>query len=64
MKSIGSMVKQLAAMVGTDDLNDWEQEFVSSINLRTKGGTDTRMLTMRQVEIIPDIYRKHFGDAA
>lgn len=62
MKSIGAQIKQLAALVDTDDLTEWEQEFVASIVLRTKNGSDTRSLTMRQVEIIPHIYRKHFGD--
>ncbi len=64
MKSIGSMIKQLAAMVGTDDLTEWENEFVASVSFRSKIGTETRLLTPKQAEIIPNIYRKHFGDSA
>ena len=62
MKSLGAMVKQLAGMVGTDELTEWEDEFVQSVFNQSGEGQDTAFLTSRQVETINGIYRKHFGD--
>lgn len=61
MTSVGSMVKQLAGLVDTKDLSDWEQSFVSDIDDRTAGGNRTSHLSEKQIERIESIYRKHFG---
>jgi hypothetical protein len=63
MKSIGTQIKQLSALVGGEDLTEWENEFVESVNERSKHGTHTSGLSEKQVEIIARIYRKHFGDS-
>jgi hypothetical protein len=63
MKSIGAQIKQLSALVGGEDLTDWENEFVLSVNERSKQGSHTQALSETQVEIIERIYRKHFGDS-
>jgi hypothetical protein len=63
MKSIGAQIKQLSALVGGEDLTEWEDEFVESVYERSKQGTHTSGLSEKQVEIIARIYRKHFGDS-
>jgi predicted RNase H-related nuclease YkuK (DUF458 family) len=62
MKSIGAMIKQLEPLVGTTDLNAWEQRFIENIILRSNKGA-TSILSERQVERINELYVKHFGDA-
>lgn len=62
MKSLGAQIKQLAALLDTTDLTDWEQDFVASVYHRSKGGTDTRSLTPKQTDTVDRIYSKHFGD--
>jgi len=66
MKTLASMIKQLAAMVDTDDLTEWENEFVTNIDQRTLNGDSTRTqsLSSKQVDVIDRLYRKHFGDGS
>ena len=59
MKSIDAMIKQLRAMVGTDDLTDWETSFVESVAERAAMHVP---LSSKQVEIIDRLYTKHFAD--
>lgn len=59
--SIGTQIKQLAGLLDTTDLTDWEADFVASVNLRSKGGAETRALTTKQVETIESIYEKNFA---
>lgn len=59
--SIGSMIKSVAGMIGTGDLSTWEQSFVRSIAERSNQGTDTSLLSDKQVEIVDSIFRKHFS---
>lgn len=60
-KSIAAMVDQIAGMLGTADLNDWESGFVDSIIERIGDRKDTTRLSPRQVEIVERIWRKHFA---
>lgn len=62
MKSVNSMVKQLHGLLDTQDLTPWEQSFVASVWSRSEEGTNTTRLTERQIETVPSIYSKHFGD--
>lgn len=62
MKSLGAMVKQLSAMVGTDDLTGWESEFMESIAKQTGDGTDTAFLSNGQADTLHRLYKKHFSD--
>lgn len=59
--SIGVMVKQLAGMVGTDDLSPWENEFVRSVVHNSGDGDHTQSLSEKQVDIVTRIYGKHFA---
>ena len=62
MKSIGHCIRQLGALLGTDDLNEWEREFVQSIADQSNEGNNTSALTIKQVETIEKLYSRHFGD--
>lgn len=63
MKSLGAMIQQLDGLLNTRDLNAWENQFVTSLVLRTQQGRDTSRLTERQVDRMTELYRKHFADA-
>lgn len=60
MKSIGAMIKQIAALeVG--DLTEWEDNFCLDMYLKTRQGKETSVLTDKQVEKIESIFNKHFA---
>lgn len=60
--SLGTQIEQLDGLRDTDDLNQWEQAFVTSILERyLLAGRDTRMLRSKQVEVIERIWGKHFA---
>lgn len=61
MVSLGVMIKQLGGLTGTDDLNDWENEFVGGVVERTHDGKITGTLSNRQVETIERIWKRHFA---
>lgn len=61
MKSLGKMIKQIAGLVGTKDVNDWEADFIKGIVELTENGENTKHLSVRRVEVIDRIYRKHFA---
>lgn len=59
--SIGTKVEQVDGLRGTDDLNAWEESFVSSVVERYEAaGRDSRVLSAKQVDVIERIWRKHF----
>lgn len=55
------MVKQIAGLLGTDDLSAWEAQFVESVNTNSNGGALTTILTPKQVDVIERIWSKHFA---
>lgn len=59
--SVGTMLKQMAGLVGTKDLNDWETRFVKNVLQRTGEGARTSILTADQVEKVEQIWREHFA---
>lgn len=60
--SIATMIEQLDGLRDTSDLNQWEQDFVTSILERyLRAKKDTRSLTGKQVEVIERIWRRHFA---
>ena len=59
--SIGTMIKQLAGMIHTKDLNAWENGFVQNALEQSQQGTRTSRLTDSQVEKVEQIWRKHFA---
>lgn len=63
MKSIGQMIDQLDALLGTKDLTAWEDQFLTHITEQTNTGINTASLTEKQIAVIERLYRKHFADA-
>ena len=61
--SIGAMLQQLAGMVGTKDLSDWEQRFLTNVLRATGDGKRTSMLTGDQLEKVEEIWTQHFAPA-
>lgn len=61
MKSLGSMIGQIAGLEGTKDVSEWESEFIGGVAERTQNGKHTASLSEKQIEIIERIYKKHFG---
>jgi hypothetical protein len=60
VKSLGQKLEQLSGMLGTRDLSEWEEGFVSNVCQRCADG-DTKHLTEKQVEVVERIYAKHFA---
>lgn len=58
--STTTMIRRLEGMLGTRDLNDWEQGFVRSVAARLDAGEVTR-LTDNQVERLSELFGKHFA---
>ncbi len=58
--SIGNMIKSLSGMLGTSDLTSWQSDFVRSVASQSNCGADTSGLSTKQVELIDDIFHKHF----
>lgn len=56
--SVKVMLEQIAAMLGTDDLTEWETSFVEGVQ---RNASDTTRLSGKQVEVIERIWRKHFA---
>ncbi len=61
MKSLGQMIQQIAGLVGTKDVNDWESRFIKSVVAWSENGKTTKVLSEKQIAIIERIYRKHFA---
>lgn len=61
MASLNTMVKKCSGLLGTKDVNAWEERFLSDICEKTQDGDNTSMLTERQVETLERIYSKNFG---
>lgn len=61
MRSINEMVRQVAGLIDTKDVSYWENEFINSVYQRSNKGSNTTVLSSRQVEIIEEIWKKHFA---
>lgn len=60
MASINLMVKRIAGLVDTSDVNDWDNTFIQSVLKQTKDGDNTTSLTERQLDLVERIFNKHF----
>jgi len=63
VKSLGAIILQLEAMLGTQDLTAWEDRFVANIVEISDHGRVTLNLSINQIARLEELYRKHFGDA-
>jgi hypothetical protein len=61
MASINIMLKKISGLVGTSDITEWEDEFITNMNERAQDGKDTRQLSEKQVSTIEKIHDKHFA---
>jgi hypothetical protein len=59
--SLGTMIKQIAALAGTKDVSEWEDQFIESVVGFSGNGEDTRAITDKQIAVIERIHRKHFS---
>lgn len=61
MVSIGTKIKQLAALRGTKDISVWIEGFLNGIVDKTGNGDDTSMLTGKQIDVIEKEWARHFA---
>lgn len=61
MISINSMIKQLSGLLGTEDINEFEQSFIGNITDKTQDGKLAATLSERQVTVLEKIWKKHFA---
>ena len=59
--SLGAMLRQMAGIVDTRDVSDWENRFLKNVLERTGQGMRTSILTSDQAEKVEEIYGRHFG---
>jgi hypothetical protein len=58
--STRSMVERLIGLLGTDDLNTFENGFVESMQRRLADNTLTS-ISERQADVLETIFNKHFA---
>jgi hypothetical protein len=58
--STSTMIERLVGLLGTSDLDAWEQTFVTSLQRYVAGGKVTD-LTDKQVDRLDELHAKHFG---
>jgi hypothetical protein len=46
-------------MLGTNDLSQWEGDFIASLVDQTKNGDNTTSLTEKQITVLERIFNKH-----
>ena len=59
--TLGTMLKQLAGLLNTGQLNQWEQGFVHEMYGKTKGGEMKSGLSEYQAAKLEQIYRQRFA---
>lgn len=62
MASLNTMVKQCSGLIGTKDLSDFEEDFMTSICAKTNDGDNTTSLTEKQITVLERIFKKHFSN--
>lgn len=61
MVSIGTKIKQLEGLCGKPDTSVWIEGFINSVVRKTDHGTDTSMLTDKQITVIENEWKRHFA---
>lgn len=61
MTSLNTMVKRCSGLIDTNDVSDWESDFLQSIIERTNEGDNTTSLTEKQIDVLERIFNKHFA---
>jgi hypothetical protein len=60
-RSIWNMLECLHGMLGTNDLTSWQADFVRNCYDTVQHNKDTTRLSSKQVEIVQEIFDKHFA---
>ncbi|GJH31405.1 hypothetical protein CBA19CS91_01630 [Paraburkholderia hospita] len=58
--STAQMVERLSGLLGTNDLSDWEQGFVTNLQRAVADGNVTQ-LTEKQIESLDQLHARHFA---
>jgi hypothetical protein len=58
--STSQMIERLSGLLGTNDLTDWEQGFVKTLQRLTSDGRVT-MLTDKKIEALDQLHARHFA---
>ncbi|MBN3777406.1 hypothetical protein G3O06_07555 [Burkholderia sp. Ac-20345] len=58
--STATMIERLTGLIGTNDLTEWEQEFVRKLDKIRCAGHVTD-LSDKQVERLDELHSKHFA---
>lgn len=61
MASLNAMVKRVAGLQDTTDVNDWENQFIKSVVEKTQNGDNTTSLTENQIDVLEGLFEKHFA---
>ena len=61
MTSVGSMIKQIAGLVDTKDVDSRTSQFIDSIIEQTQNGARTSALSEAQLKWIEDLFKRHCG---
>lgn len=61
MKTLGQKVMQIEGLLGTKDISEWQEDFIQSVVDRTQSGKFTSMLSTKQIDVIEQIYNRHFA---
>ena len=59
--SVRTMLLQLAGLVDTADVSDWENGFIKNVLEQTHQAARTSHLSEKQLDRIEEIWRKHFA---
>lgn len=59
--SVRTQLLQLAGLVDTTDVSNWENGFLKNVLEATEQGARTSRLTEKQLERIEELWRKHFA---
>ena len=59
-KSIRQKIQQLEGLLGTKEISQWEETFISDMVKKIKLDDRTSKLSSKQVDIIDRIHGKHF----
>jgi hypothetical protein len=59
--SVRTMLLQIAGLVDTKDVSDWENGFLKSVLRISEDGARSSRLTEKQIERPEEVWRKHFA---
>jgi hypothetical protein len=59
--SVRTMLLQIAGLVDTKDVSDWENGFLKSVLRISEDGARSSRLTEKQIERLEEVWRKHFA---